>query len=149
MTATRDFGLDRAGVLERIARLPGFPKDFVVVGGSAMALNGLRTARTLDLLVGPELWGQCAYGPEWRMSYWDAPNNKIRMASNSKLGMEIYQDLTIPGCPLSYGVARRSAVIVGEVPCLPLPLLRTWKRARGRGSDMGDIHLIDRWAERY
>lgn len=143
---TTDLGLaDRMGVRAKVNELPGRPTDFVIVGGAALAVRGLRPARNLNMIVGSRLWDSVAYGRGWTQRQWTAPASTVRMLVNDDSGIEMYRDLTIAGCPLTYDIAVRESELVAGMRVLLLPTLARWKRARWSVQDQADVGLIEQW----
>lgn len=141
-----DLGLtDRMSVRSKLNELPGRPTDLVIVGGAALAVRGLRTARNLNMIVGRSLWDSVVYSPGWTTHTWSAPASTVRVLVNDRLGIEMYRDLTIAGCPLTYDIAVRESEMVTGMRVLALPTLARWKRARGRVQDQADVNLIEQW----
>lgn len=141
-----DLGLiDQHGVREKLNQLPGRPTDFIVVGGAALTLHGLRTARNLNLLVGRGLWDSVVYRPGWTTRNWGAPASTVQVLVNDGLGIEMYRDLTIAGCPLTYEIASRQCDTIMGMRVVKMSALARWKRARGRSQDQADANLIEQW----
>lgn len=143
---TTDLGLmDRMSVRSKVNELPGRPTDYVIVGGAALAVRGLRTARNLNMIVGKGLWDSVVYSQGWTLRQWSAPASTVQVLVSDRLGIEMYRDLTIAGCPLTYGVAQRESEMVAGMRVLVLPTLARWKRARGTTQDQADANLIAQW----
>lgn len=138
-----DRRLDAAGVMIAVRGLDARPGEFVVVGGAAMAMRGLRLAHNVDLLVSSAFWDHLS-STGWKLRYWDPPAGQVKKLCGPD-GMEAYRDLTVPGMPCTFEMVYSRAERVQGVPVEPMSILAAWKRAYNRPIDMADVRLIDTW----
>jgi hypothetical protein len=135
--------LDANGVLGALSSLPE-GDDFVLINGAALAMRGLRHAHDVDILVSQRMWN-ALLDRRWPMSRWSSPAGTVRSLLDTRVGMVAYRDITVPGFPLTYEMAERTADRVMGVQCISTSLLGQWKRAYGRATDIADLDLIDRY----
>ena len=129
--------MDRQEVIAKIISLRLPETKYVVVGGAALSIRGLRDTDDIDLVVTPELFESLS------QSGW---SNKIR--PNGKPGLrhdrfEAYLDVNAEEFARSTSWLIENADMIHGIPCVDLEPLLSWKRAYGRDKDLLDVKMLE------
>jgi hypothetical protein len=129
--------MDRLEVLHAIGALGLHCADYVVVGGAAMTIRGIRDTGDIDLVVTPELFDHLAR-VGWHKKL--RPNGKPGL----RLGdIEAYLDVNTRAFERSTTWLLQHAEVIEGVPCVDLDTLTGWKRSYGREKDRRDVALLE------
>lgn len=133
----REAPLDREAVLAEIRAL-GLPPDrYVVVGGAALAVRGIRDTADIDLVVTPSLFGELERRG-WRRKV--RPDGKPGLQHGHA---EAYLDVNCDAFSRSIEQLREKAEHLDGVPFVDLETLRGFKAGYGRPKDLRDLELIE------
>lgn len=116
--------------------------DYVVVGGAAMAVRGLKDTSDIDLVVTPRLFETLA-SSGWTLK--PRPNGKPGLRHGH---MEAYLDVNTEAFARSTEWLIEHAQTVDGIPLVDLTTLAGWKRSYGREKDARDVELIEAAAQR-
>lgn len=129
--------MDGQEVLATIADLQLPEGKYVVVGGAAMAVRGLRDTNDIDLVVTPELFGQLARSG-WRTK--QRPNGKPGLHLGN---VEAYLDVNTPTFARDTAWLIENAEYVQGIRLVDLDTLVGWKRSYGREKDLRDVAILE------
>jgi hypothetical protein len=110
--------------------------DYVVVGGAAMCVRGLRDTDDIDLVVTAELFGSLL------QAGWCAkvrPNGKPGLRSGN---VEAYLDVNTATVQKSTSWLLEHSEPIRGVRFVDLETLQSWKRSYGRDRDLRDVAII-------
>lgn len=112
-------------------------RQYVVVGGAALSIRGVRDTDDIDLVVTPELFELLS------RSGW---SDKLR--PNGKPGLrwecfEAYLDVNTETFDRSTSWLIENAEAIHGIPCVDLDTLVGWKRAYGRAKDLQDVEILE------
>lgn len=128
-------------IFKEIKKL-NFPKDqFIVVGGSVMALKGIRQTSDLDIIVSEELFNECEKNG-WVRQEWTWTGGKIRgwlKKDDVELSVECVDNERI----LLLDDLKKDAEIINGIYFMSLTQLIQFKKSHGRTKDFEDIKLIE------
>ena len=128
--------MDRREVLRQMRRLK-LPADaYVVVGGAAMAVRGIRETEDIDLVVTPSLFADLERAG-WRRKR--RPNGKPGLRRDQ---LEAYLDVNTESFQRTTAWLLEHAEIVEGVPLADLESLVGFKRSYGRAKDIADLKLL-------
>lgn len=111
--------------------------QYVVVGGAAMTLRGIRETHDVDLVVTPWLFGRL------RDSGW---LQKPRPNGDPALRMgcfEAYLSVNTPSASPTIQQLIAAVELVDGVPVVDIATLMAWKREYGRDKDSRDVELLE------
>jgi hypothetical protein len=114
-------------------------EDFVVVGGAALTIRGIRSTDDIDLVVGVGLFEQL------RRSGWTfktRPNGQPGLRNGC---VEAYLDVNTPEFGKSTEWLIEHSEIVEGIRFVDLDTLIRWKRGYGRDKDIRDVSLLERY----
>lgn len=111
--------------------------QYVVVGGAAMAVHGIRESHDINIAVLPALFSQLREAGNWQMT---EIGGRVHLMFGA---YEILSDVRIRGYESTIPDLIRTAEIVDGVPFVDLVELRNFKHARGTQKDLVDIKLIN------
>ncbi len=123
-------------VITELSRLGLPPGQYVVVGGAALAVRGIRETADIDLVVTTELFERLArsgWAPKMR------PNGKPGLYQGS---VEAYLDVDGEGFKRSLAWLLSHAEIVHGHAFVDLETLAGFKSSYGREKDLRDLDLI-------
>jgi hypothetical protein len=109
--------------------------EYVLVGGAALAVRGLRETRSLDVLLTDRLWG------ELQKQYKLGGDGGWLVLSQRVDGYREASFPTAPGLP-SARKRIEAADVIGGIPYLSREHLLTMKITQGRSKDLADAKLI-------
>jgi predicted nucleotidyltransferase len=129
-------------VIEKIKDL-GLPAGkYLVLGGSVLAVRGIRETRDIDILVLPQVFEQLSregwtLDPEYEKKW-----NRKRLKKDD---FEVYPDLYLERENRFLDVSEfiRSADVIDGVPFQPMDHLLMAKREGTRDKDINDVKLIE------
>lgn len=119
-----------------------FPKDsYVVIGGAALSLRGIKETRDIDILVTSDLITSLKNNKKWR--------RHVRINSEEEPGLiseegliELYPTM---GGVKSFKELLQRAELVDGIPVASLEDILAIKRFYKREKDMRDIKLIEEY----
>lgn len=128
--------MDRHRILSEIRRL-NLPADaYVVVGGAAMAIRGLRQTEDVDLVVTPSLFAELEKSG-WRRK--QRPSGKPGLLHGP---FEAYLDVNTRAFQRSTSWLLEHAEFVEGIPLVDLGTLAGFKASYGRSKDLADLELL-------
>jgi len=137
-------------VVSEIKKLDFPASEYVVIGGAAMALRGIRETDDLDIAVSPELFEKCKQ-EGWEVMLWTKPG-KMNAEWLKKGKAELFQEIIMTGDNLKFADLSKDIEIVKGVPCLSLERMVELKKEYlglyGRRKDTDDLVLIGKAAKR-
>lgn len=130
--------MDKQEVIALIRSLQLPETQYVVVGGAALSIRGIRDTDDIDLVVTAELFELLSH------SGW---SEKLR--PNGKPGFrrecfEAYLDVNAENFGRSTSWLIENAEAIHGIPCVDLETLADWKRAYGRTKDLRDVEIIEK-----
>lgn len=123
-------------VATRIASLELPRGQYVVVGGAAMALRGIKETHDVDLVVTPQLFGLL------RDSGWQQkprPNGEPGLKTGC---FEAYLNVNTPSASPTIQQLIATADSVDGIPVVDIATLMAWKLEYGRAKDARDVELL-------
>ena len=130
--------MDSQQVLAELRALDLPVDQYVVVGGAALSIRGLRSTEDIDLVVVPILFDKLK-SAGWRQK--TRPNG----APGLKRGcVEIYLDVNTESFGRGIDWLLAHAEIMEGVPLVDLETLMGWKKTYGREKDTRDVELLER-----
>lgn len=128
--------MDRQEVIAEILALELPAHAYVVVGGAAMTIRGLRETSDIDLVVTPDLFDRLA-AVGWTRK--PRPNGQPGLRRGR---VEVYLDVGTPSCAPGVEWLLAHADLDAGIPLVDLDTLLAWKRAYGREKDARDVELL-------
>lgn len=130
-------------IIEKVKALELPKKEYVILGGGALAVRGIRDTKDIDILVTSRLFEALSkiypsdplYEGKW---------NRSRLKAN---GIEIYPDLYLENGNRYFDVTKviSNAEVVHGIPLQPLDNLIICKQDSGRDKDLQDVELIQKY----
>lgn len=139
---------DKASVANEIRALGLVVGTYVMIGGSGLALRGIRETRDIDVVVRSEIFSQLVEAG-WELDpAYEARRQRQRIKRGS---VEIYPDMYLNAeqrfVDLDELIA--SAELVDGIPCLSLDWLRRFKSGdQAQEKDRDDVRLIDGYLQK-
>ncbi len=130
-------------ILAAIKALKLLNGSYIVVGGSSLALRGIRDTHDLDIIVTSELFStlakQLPLDPEYQRKW-----NRQRIKKDL---IEIYPDLLLENKNTFLDIQKfiAEAEFIDNIPVQPLEHLMMCKLDTGREKDLQDVVLIQQY----
>jgi predicted nucleotidyltransferase len=131
-------------VIQKIKVLNLPTSKYIVLGGSVLAVRGIRETKDIDVLVLPEVFAQLSQegwqlDPEYERKW-----NRKRLR---KEDYEVYPDLYLESEERFIDVQEliASADVIEDIPFQPLEHLLVAKREGHREKDVSDVKLIEEY----
>ncbi|WP_082132152.1 hypothetical protein [Luteimonas sp. FCS-9] len=128
--------MDKQEVIALIRSLQLPETQYVVVGGAALTIRGIRDTDDIDLVVTAELFELLS------LSGW---SEKLRPDGKPGLRLgcfEAYLDVNTDSFGRDTSWLIDNAESIHGIPCVDLETLADWKRAYGRAKDLRDVEII-------
>lgn len=129
--------MDGNAVIAEIRSLNLPPKEYVVVGGAALAARNLRDTSDIDLVVTSCLFARLI-GSGWCSK--SRPNGEPGLRKGC---FEAYLDVNTDGFKRSTDWLIAHAEVVQGIPLVDLQTLCAWKRTYGREKDLKDVLMLE------
>lgn len=129
--------MNKEELLNEIQKLEFPNTDFIIVGGSALAIRNLRETSDLDIVVTPKLFEKLKNDNKW--SYKIHPNGKPKLYKDF---IEVYLDVNTDDFQRSTSQLFEHADIFNQIQFIDLQKLMQLKQSYGREKDLHDIELI-------
>lgn len=123
-------------VIAELGRLDLPPGQYVVVGGAALAVRGIRETNDIDLVVAPELFERLL-ASGWVQQV--RPNGKPGLHNGP---VEAYLDVDGEDFKRSFASLLENAEMVRGHTFVDLGTLAGFKASYGRAKDLQDLNLI-------
>jgi len=137
-------------MLDHIAAVKslGLPQgSFIVVGGSCLAVRGIRESNDIDIVVTPELFDAL------KQQGWGIDQDFFKKWGRERVvrrPFEVIVDMVIEkeNRRITSIEAIAGAELIDDIPFLPLETLLFFKRDTSRPKDLADIELIEKYLEK-
>lgn len=139
--------MDKAAVLAALNELAVPPASLVIMGGSALAVYGIRSAEDIDLLVSPETYNKLSATPGWER---EDSHGVHRLVSKNGL-FDVWQWWydERSAVRILYEEVLRHAVNIPEGYMVPsLDYLLKLKRMGLRDKDKADVQLLKNYMKK-
>lgn len=129
--------MNKEELLNEIQKLEFPNTDFIIVGGSALAIRNLRDTFDLDIVVTVGLFEKLKTDNKW--TYKIRPNGKPKLYKDF---VEVYLDVNTENFQITTSQLFEHADVFHHIQFIDLQTLMHFKRSYGREKDFHDIELI-------